>query len=116
MQRWMVMGMMNEYIEKDFVLYTVQHFGSMLTWSKEDILAEIERVVKREKPIGDVVPVVRCKDCKKGRPIDETKCPEKYFKTNCVVCECEEVVGDEPMIYEPTHFCSYGENKNFERY
>ena len=61
----MVMWMKCDYIEKDFVLYVVNYFGSMLTWSKEDMLSEIERVIKREKPIGDVVRVVRCKDCKR---------------------------------------------------
>lgn len=54
---------------------------------------------------------VLCKDCKKGRQIDKTKSPEKYFKDDCVVCECEDTVGDEPMIYPPFHFCSYGERK-----
>ena len=55
--------------------------------------------------------VVRCKDCKFSRPLDKSKSPEKYFKNSCVVCECETVVGDEPMIYINTHFCSYGERK-----
>ena len=63
---------------------------------------------------GYAVPVVRCKDCKKGRPIDKTKIPEKYFRVDCVVCQCESVVGDEPMVYEPTHFCSYGERREGE--
>jgi hypothetical protein len=57
------------------------------------------------------VEVVRCKDCKFSRPLDKSKSPEKYFKNSCVVCECETVVGDEPMIYINTHFCSYGERK-----
>ena len=67
--------------------------------------------IRAIQPATNAVEVVRCKDCKKGRPIDRTKSPEKYFKDDCVVCECEDVVGDEPMIYKPTHFCSYGERK-----
>lgn len=59
----------------------------------------------------DVVAVVRCKDCKYGRAIDNTKCPEKYFKDDCVVCGHEDVVGEEPMIYVPMHYCSCGERK-----
>lgn len=59
----------------------------------------------------DSVEVVRCKDCKHGRPIDKTKAPEKYFKDDCIVCECEDAVGEEPMIYRPDHFCSYGERR-----
>ena len=60
----------------------------------------------------DVVEVVRCEDCKYSRSIDKSKSPEKYFKKDCIVCQCEEVVGDEPMIYRPNHFCSYGERKD----
>jgi hypothetical protein len=60
----------------------------------------------------DCVEVVRCKDCKFSRPLDKSKSPEKYFKNSCVVCECETVVGDEPIIYINTHFCSYGERKD----
>lgn len=60
---------------------------------------------------ADVVEVVRCKDCKYGRPIDKTKEPEKYFKGDCIVCECWNVVGDKPTIYIPHHFCSYGERE-----
>lgn len=59
-------------------------------------------------PAEDVVEVVRCKDCQYSRPINKTKSPEKYFKDDCIVCECEDVVGDEPMVYLPYHFCSYG--------
>ena len=57
----------------------------------------------------DYEKVVMCKDCKHGRPLDRTKSPFKYYKDGCVLCECEDVVGDEPMVYLPTHFCSYGE-------
>lgn len=59
----------------------------------------------------DVVEVVRCKDCKYGRKPNSNISPEKYFKTEGVVCECNDVVGDEPMIYVPNHFCSYGERR-----
>lgn len=57
------------------------------------------------------IEVVRCMDCKFSRPIDKTKSPEKYFKDDCIICECEDVVGDESMVYPPSHFCSYGKNK-----
>lgn len=65
-----------------------------------------------DEPTADVVEVVRCKDCKHSRPIDRTKSPEKYFRDDCIVCTCEDVVGDESMIYRTTHFCSYGERRN----
>lgn len=63
------------------------------------------------KDKADIVEVVRCKECIHSRAIDYTKSPEKHFRNECIVCECEEVVGDEPMIYLNTHFCSYGERK-----
>ncbi len=65
-------------------------------------------------PTADVVEVVRCRDCVHSRPIDNTKSPEKYFKDDCIVCECENVVGDIPTVYVPYHFCSYGEKKGGE--
>ena len=54
---------------------------------------------------------IRCKDCKFSRPLDRTKSPEKYYRDDCIVCECEDVVGDEPMIYLSEHYCSYGRSK-----
>ena len=47
---------MAEYIDKSFALYVAKHFGSMQTWSKEDIIAEIARVIENEKP-ADVAEV-----------------------------------------------------------
>jgi hypothetical protein len=60
---------------------------------------------------ADLVKVVRCNQCKHSRPINRTKAPEKYFRDECVVCECEDVVGDEPMIYLGSHFCGCGKRK-----
>lgn len=51
---------------------------------------------------------IRCRNCKFGRPIDKSKRPEKYYRDDCIVCECEDVVGDESMIYPPEHYCSFG--------
>ena len=70
------------------------------------------RTLIEKQPAANVEEVVRCKDCKHGRKTNRIMSPEKFFKEDCVVCECEDVVGDEPMIYVPTHFCSYGEMKN----
>ena len=50
----------------------------------------------------------RCKECKFSRPLDRTKSPEKYYREDCIVCECEDVVGNEPMIYTSEHYCSFG--------
>lgn len=59
---------------------------------------------------GVTIPV-RCRDCKHGRPPRFNTSPEMYLKQDSVVCQCSDVVGDEFMIYKPTHFCSYGERK-----
>ena len=58
-----------------------------------------------------IVKIVRCEDCIYGRDIDNTKFPERYFRDDCIICTCEEVVGDGEMIYVPDHFCSYGDRK-----
>lgn len=71
-----------------------------------EILTEIEFM----QP-ADAVEVVRCEKCLHGRNIDKNKVPEKYYRPECIVCKCEEVVGDEPMIYPPTHYCSFGKPK-----
>lgn len=63
-------------------------------------------------PTIDAVPVVRCGECKYSNPIDTTNPPFRYYRPECVVCYCGQVVGDEPMIYLPTHFCGYGEKES----
>jgi len=55
--------------------------------------------------------VIKCFACKYSRPIDRTKSPEKYFREDCIVCECEDVVGDEYMIYPEDHYCGYGKGR-----
>lgn len=60
----------------------------------------------------DVVEVVRCGDCIFSQELDRERPPYKYYNTNCVLCVCEDVVGDEAMIYLKNHFCSYGKRKD----
>ena len=55
-----------------------------------------------------------CRECKHGRKPSRNNAPEMYFKSDCVVCECYDVVGDDPMIYVPDHFCSYGRREEKE--
>jgi hypothetical protein len=57
---------------------------------------------------ADFVEVVRCEKCIHSREINRNVSPEKYFNSDCIMCECEDVVGDEPMVYLKTHFCSCG--------
>ena len=84
-----------ELITKDFALYVVHYFASMQTWSKEDILSEIDRKIKEAKE-----DVVRCKDCK------------HWLKD---VAGCTDVVGRcewaNYMVGAVGH-CVYGERKD----
>ena len=54
-----------EYISKDFVLFLLEYYGNMLTWSKEDVLSEIKRKVEAETPI--VLPATF--NCKEGKGV-----------------------------------------------
>ena len=98
-----------ERLKKEYMALTkvIEKYFGADAWYLDISCLDVARTVLEA---GWTKPV-QCKDCKNGRPIDKNKCPEKYFKEDCVVCECEDVVGDEPMIYEPTHFCSYGKMK-----
>ena len=64
-------------------------------FSIADILFVIEHAYT-----ADVVPVVRCKDCKYGE-IDDMEFPDQYF---CKHNGCDWNNGD--------HFCSYGDRKS----
>lgn len=77
----------NDLITKDYALYVVHYFASMQTWSKEDILSEIDRKIKEADE-----DVVRCKDC-------------KHYGTG--LCAMDTYAFD--VVEEG--FCSYGERK-----
>jgi hypothetical protein len=99
----MVMGMAkHDLITKDFALYVVHYFASMLTWSKEDILSEIDRTIKEAKP-ADAVPV-RCKDCKHYHQYHVGKSNDL-----CEWGKCQLISMDVDM--PENGFCSYGERR-----
>lgn len=82
-----------EYIERDYAVYLVEHFGSMLTWSKEDILSEIKRKFK-EETTADVAEV------KHGRWINPSNNPEyvnKDFFSDCSLCGI--------TVSKESHYC-----------
>jgi hypothetical protein len=100
----MVMGMAKrDFITKDFALYVVHYFASMQTWSKQDILSEIDRTIKEAKP-EDAVRVVRCKDCKWGST--------PYGDEHDDYTECTNIHG-RPLFHN-YGFCSYGERRTDE--
>ena len=49
---------MVEYIERDEALYYVEYFGSMLSWTKEEVVSETARRIEKI-PAADVVEVRR---------------------------------------------------------
>lgn len=101
---------MDEYIEREAFLADID--AAMEKEGMGYVIGQtMKRYIKRQ-PAADVVEVVRCKYCKHSQPLDRTKPPYKYYKDSCVLCVCEDVVGDEHMIYLPTHFCSYGERRS----
>ena len=101
--------MNKEYIEREALFAAVKEKSmTQFDWSEKVDLEEFEEVLNHI-PNADVVEVVKCKNCKHSIPIDRTKSPFKYYKESCIMCTCEDVVGDEPMVYLPNHFCSYGE-------
>lgn len=96
-----------DLISKDFALYVVHYFASMQTWSKEDILAEIDSKIKEANE-----DVVRCKDCKHR---ETSECPMVFYENlhwdDNGYIECETIIHDNA---EDDGFCSYGERKEQE--
>jgi hypothetical protein len=86
----------HDLITKDFALYVVHYFASMETWSKKDILAEIDRKIKEADE-----DVVRCKECKYWE-----KAP--LFYEGAMICMRS---SDYVTATNEMDFCSYGERK-----
>lgn len=57
--------------------------------------------------------VVRCKDCIHSFILEDshlkTEPPYKYYRKDCVMCGCEDLVEDYPIIVTDTFYCGYGE-------
>lgn len=71
---------MAEYIDREYVLYVIAHFGGMLTWGKEETLSEITQKIKNE-PAADIKEVVH------GRWILEREPDGKPYCFHCSVCD-----------------------------
>lgn len=94
---------MARYIDADLIPYVESENGVLDDFAYRYDINEI--------PSADVIEVVRCKDCRHSKKISKTKPPFKYYKDNCVMCTCEDTIGDEPMVYLDTHYCGYGETR-----
>ena len=62
-----------------------------------------------ELPTIDAVPVVRCKDCKSSRELNEKE--RMCVCSNALICKNSEAHVDGWNPVWPDDFCSYGERK-----
>lgn len=94
---------MPEYINRELLLNDLE--TSIVVSGRNDIapleLRGVHKVINRIKamPTEDVVPVVRCKDCKHCRKDTYFDCCDKYSRPF------------DKLYVEKDHFCSYGERK-----
>jgi hypothetical protein len=89
---------MAEYIEREALLKEMLDFHSIPVYighvSDEDIMFENMVEFVKEQPTADVVPVVRCKDC-------------KYYRVSYLECRNPHHNG----IINCEGYCSYGERR-----
>lgn len=107
---------MAEYIEREALLGV---FDATISHMKDRVggdgillasigLVQNSRDLVASVPTADVVEVVRCKDCKHGRPMNERE--SQLYVDGCVMCSKIDVNGDENAMLA-SDFCSYGERK-----
>ncbi len=93
----MVMRMKHELIAKDYVLYLIQYYASMQSWSKEQIIGQIVLHIE-----GEEEDVVRCKDCKHYRPRNISA----HWEHKALCCARSAWIK-----FPEDGFCSYGERE-----
>ena len=86
---------MAEYIEREALLKDVAKIGGF-PWSEWETAGVFNVITKQ--PIADVVPVVRCKDC-------------KYWQDNNGGYPHEECRWGKDETPDPDDYCSYGERE-----
>lgn len=89
------------YIEREAVLkhkrkMSGADFGGEF-WDEAVLCEDIRKI-----PTADVVPVVRCKDCKHCKTLTDSM--NKKISTICLL-------GEALHFVEDNHFCSYGERR-----
>lgn len=74
------------------------------------VMDELDRA-----PTVDAAPVVRCGECEHSFVLEDsplaTEPPYKYYRKDCVMCGCEDLVGDYPVVVTDTFYCGYGKQK-----
>ena len=90
--------MANDYIRREDAVDDL-HTQLMYRMGSDDMKRRLDDWVKT-LPSADVVPVVRCKDCK-----------HYYFADNRIPQEQRYVCEISGEIWKPDSFCSYGERR-----
>ena len=96
---------MSEYIEREAAVHLLMTRGRYLT---KDLVMDAAYEVSKI-PAADVVPVVRCKDCKSSRELNEKE--RMCVCSNALICKNSEAHVDGWNPVWPTDYCSYGERK-----
>ena len=92
---------MLKLIDKDIVKFTIDFYGYMQTWSKDQILSEIKKHIDK----FDTIDIVRCSLCRYSeQPTEEFD----YFHCNHYQWDCESGWAREVKTDD---FCSYGERR-----
>jgi hypothetical protein len=90
--------MADKYVKLDDIIETLEH-----EWGYEGMREDLYSL-----PTADVVPVVRCKDCKHCR---KPKGKERYrYFEGVLLCESYEM-SDDVCAVNPDDYCSYGERR-----
>ena len=105
---------MAEYIKREDLIRRFEL--SIKSWSSDCnsnapvMVRAYKEVVHRIEniPAADVVEVVRCKDCKFSRQLNEQE--QHTFVDGVLMCESYEM-NDIPCAVYPEDYCSYGERK-----
>ena len=93
---------MAEYIEREAILREIERRERLMVGDKTISVDALKRFLLN-RPTADVVPVVRCKDCKYLRVWNQKDLYAFCPKTNFVFLPFQ--------ADTRTHFCSYGEPK-----
>jgi hypothetical protein len=90
--------MADKYVKLDDIIETLEH-----EWGYEGMREDLYNL-----PTADVVPAVRCKDCKYCR---KPKGKERYrYFEGVLLCESYEM-SDDVCAVNPDDYCSYGERR-----
>ena len=91
---------MAEYIDKEAAIKAAKH-----AWAKGLEPSQYIEIIQTV----DVVPVVRCSECKYHR--DKNEHEKQYLVEDILICTSQDATDDCWNAVWPDHFCSYRERK-----